>query len=216
LGKKNVTIAEAEQSIAEYYRTWPVQHTWYGIKQISVKHWSEPNWYDVELPFSWSASKQETEFKRELSPSCFSMPYRQRVRLQDCVSFEHFNTITGVRLVAREWVAKEDWPEHCIIGCGLNFSIKANESYPKIVSGGQTGADRAALDWALSHKLPCDGWCPKGRKAEDGMIDPKYPLKESSSACYLQRTEWNVRDTDATVLFSLASSRNPERGRPSG
>ena len=75
----------------------------------------------------------------------------------------------------------------------------------KVVSGGQTGADRAALDWALSHKLPCGGWCPKGRKAEDGAIDAKYPLKESLSASYLQRTEWNVRDSDATVLFSLAS-----------
>jgi hypothetical protein len=48
--------------------------------------------------------------------------------------------------------------------------------------------------------------CPKGRKAEDGTIDPKYPLKESSSASYLQRTEWNVRDSDATVLFSIAPS----------
>jgi hypothetical protein len=75
---------------------------------------------------------------------------------------------------------------------------------PKIVSGGQTGADRAALDWALSHNLACGGWCPKGRKAEDGNIDPKYPLKESSSASYLQRTEWNVRDSDATVIFSIA------------
>jgi hypothetical protein len=61
------------------------------------------------------------------------------------------------------------------------------------------------LDWALSHKLPCGGWCPKGRKAEDGPIDSKYPLKESPSASYLQRTEWNVRDSDATVLLSLAS-----------
>jgi hypothetical protein len=77
------------------------------------------------------------------------------------------------------------------------------QNFPKIVSGGQTGADRAALDWALSHKLPCDGWCPKGRKAEDGPIED--PLKESPSASYLQRTEWNVRDSDATVLFSLAS-----------
>ena len=68
------------------------------------------------------------------------------------------------------------------------------------------GVDRAALDWALSHNLPCGGWCPKGRKAEDGTIDPKYPLKESSSASYLQRTEWNVRDSDATVLFSIAPS----------
>jgi hypothetical protein len=78
------------------------------------------------------------------------------------------------------------------------------KAIPKIVSGGQTGADRAALDWALSNRLPCGGWCPKGRKAEDGAIDPKYPLKESSSASYLQRTEWNVRDSDATVLFSVA------------
>jgi hypothetical protein len=74
---------------------------------------------------------------------------------------------------------------------------------PKIVSAGQTGADRAALDWALSHNLPCGGWCPKGRKAEDGTIDPKYPLQESSSISHLQRTEWNVRDSDATVLFSI-------------
>jgi hypothetical protein len=72
-----------------------------------------------------------------------------------------------------------------------------------IVSGGQTGADRAALDWALEHNVPCGGWCPKGRKAEDGPIDPKYPLKETPSSSYLQRTEWNVRDSDATVLFSI-------------
>jgi len=79
------------------------------------------------------------------------------------------------------------------------------KSIPKIVSGGQTGADRAALDWALSHCVPCGGWCPKGRKAEDGPIDAKYPLKETPSASYLQRTEWNVRDSDATVLFSIES-----------
>ena len=73
----------------------------------------------------------------------------------------------------------------------------------KIVSGGQTGADRTALDWAMAHNVPCGGWCPKRRKAEDGPIDPKYPLKETPSASYLQRTEWNVRDSDATVLFSI-------------
>src|SRR6202007_2016864 len=77
------------------------------------------------------------------------------------------------------------------------------KSIPKIVSGGQTGADRAALDWAMAHNVPCGGWCPKRRKAEDGPIDPKYPLKETPSASYLQRTEWNVRDSDATVLFSI-------------
>jgi Circularly permutated YpsA SLOG family len=74
---------------------------------------------------------------------------------------------------------------------------------PKIVSGGQTGADRTALDWALAHNLSCGGWCPKGRKAEDGPIDQKYPLNETPSASYIQRTEWNVRDSDATILFSI-------------
>jgi hypothetical protein len=73
----------------------------------------------------------------------------------------------------------------------------------EIVSGGQTDADRAALDWALAHGVECGGWCPKGRKAEDGPIHPKYPLKETPSAAYLQRTEWNARDSDATVLFSI-------------
>jgi hypothetical protein len=74
---------------------------------------------------------------------------------------------------------------------------------PKIISGGQTGADRAALDWALSHGVPCGGWCPKGREAEDGKIEAKYPLRETPSDSYLQRTEWNVRDSDATVVFSI-------------
>jgi hypothetical protein len=75
---------------------------------------------------------------------------------------------------------------------------------PKIVSGGQTGADRAALDWALARNLPCGRWCPKGRRAEDGPIDARYPLQESRSPAYIQRTEWNVRDSDVTVLFSIA------------
>jgi len=74
----------------------------------------------------------------------------------------------------------------------------------RIIAGGQTGADRAALDWAISRSVPHGGWCPKGRKAEDGMIDARYNLEESSSASYLQRTEWNARDSDGTVIFSLA------------
>jgi hypothetical protein len=74
----------------------------------------------------------------------------------------------------------------------------------KIVSGGQTGADRAALDWAIEHGLPHGGWCPKGRRAEDGPIDGRYQLKETPSADYVQRTEWNVRDSDGTVVFSIA------------
>lgn len=72
----------------------------------------------------------------------------------------------------------------------------------KIISGGQTGADRAALDWAIAHQFPYGGWCPKGRLAEDGVIDAKYKLKETPSASYAERTECNVRDSDGTVLFS--------------
>lgn len=74
----------------------------------------------------------------------------------------------------------------------------------KIISGGQTGADRAGLDVALAHDFPHGGWCPKGRKAEDGPIGEQYQLKESPSANYLQRTEWNERDTDGTLVFTFA------------
>jgi hypothetical protein len=74
-----------------------------------------------------------------------------------------------------------------------------------ILSGGQTGVDRAALDFAIEFSLPHGGWCPRGRKAEDGPIDERYQLAETPSPRYSQRTEWNVRDSDATVVFSIAS-----------
>lgn len=75
-----------------------------------------------------------------------------------------------------------------------------------IVSGGQTGADRAALDWAIQHGIPHAGWCPRGRKADDDLpIDNRYQLKETPSDDYAQRTEWNVRDSDGTVIFTIAS-----------
>lgn len=75
----------------------------------------------------------------------------------------------------------------------------------KLLSGAQTGADRAALDWAIFRDVPHGGWCPKGRKAEDGKIPPQYQLTETPSASYLQRTEWNVRDSDGTVIFTVAA-----------
>jgi len=73
----------------------------------------------------------------------------------------------------------------------------------KIISGGQTGADRVALDWAIKHNVPHGGWCPKGRKAEDGSISPVYQLTETPSDDYLERNEWNVRDSDGTVIFTI-------------
>ena len=72
-----------------------------------------------------------------------------------------------------------------------------------IVSGGQTGVDRAALDVALKLGLPCGGWCPRGRKAEDGPIDERYPLKETESARYDVRTRRNVRDSDGTLVLTV-------------
>ncbi|MFN3788821.1 putative molybdenum carrier protein [Massilia sp.] len=72
-----------------------------------------------------------------------------------------------------------------------------------LVAGGQTGADRAALDWAIGRSLPHGGWCPRGRKTEDGMLPDCYLLQETPLAGYLQRTEWNVRDSDATLIFTL-------------
>ena len=73
----------------------------------------------------------------------------------------------------------------------------------KIVSGAQTGVDRAALDVALKLGISSGGWCPKGRRAEDGPIDKRYPLKETSSEDYSLRTKQNVRDSDGTLILTV-------------
>lgn len=75
----------------------------------------------------------------------------------------------------------------------------------KIVSGGQTGADRAALDWAIAHQIPHGGWCPEERLAEDGVIAASYQLAELPGGGYRQRTKANVQDSDATLIVSMAS-----------
>jgi hypothetical protein len=80
----------------------------------------------------------------------------------------------------------------------------------RIVSGGQTGVDRAALDLALERGIPCGGWCPPGRAAEDGPIPGRYPLTETPEASgpeapdvpNSQRTAWNVRDSDGTLVLT--------------
>ena len=71
----------------------------------------------------------------------------------------------------------------------------------KIISGGQTGVDRAALDVAMELGFEVGGWCPKGRRAEDGPIDTKYPLVETPTHYYPERTAWNVRDSDGTLIL---------------
>ena len=76
----------------------------------------------------------------------------------------------------------------------------------RIVSGGQTGADRAALDWAIQNGIAHGGWCPQGRWAEDGPLPSIYQLRETPDNHPTQRTEWNVRDSDGTVIFSVDSA----------
>ena len=71
----------------------------------------------------------------------------------------------------------------------------------RIISGGQSGVDRAALDAAIELGIPHGGWCPRGRTAEDGRIPPKYHLKETLSPDYAVRTRLNVRDADGTLIL---------------
>lgn len=78
----------------------------------------------------------------------------------------------------------------------INLTLK------KIVSGGQTGADRAALDAALHHGFPHGGWLPRGRKAEDGPVANRYKLQEMVSSDYRKRTRQNVIDSDGTLIVS--------------
>src|SRR5688572_16393419 len=72
----------------------------------------------------------------------------------------------------------------------------------KIISGGQTGVDRAALDVAIALGIPHGGWCPRGRVAEDGQIPARYQLTETESGDYAIRTQLNVRDSDATLILT--------------
>jgi hypothetical protein len=71
----------------------------------------------------------------------------------------------------------------------------------KIISGGQTGVDRAALDVALKHGIDCDGWCPPGRVDEFGRIPNRYPLQELEDGGFTERTLQNVKDSDGTVII---------------
>ena len=94
---------------------------------------------------------------------------------------------------------------------------------PTVVSGGQTGVDRAALAAALELGLAVGGWCPAGRRAEDGAIPDAFPLQQTPSSDYPERTDWNVRDSDATVILHrgplsggtrLTAELARNRGRP--
>lgn len=92
-----------------------------------------------------------------------------------------------------------------------------------VVSGGQTGVDRAALDAAEQAGMERGGWCPRGRAAEDGVIPSHYPLRETPSDDPAERTAWNILDTDATLILApgllaggtaLTAEIATRRGRP--
>ncbi len=71
-----------------------------------------------------------------------------------------------------------------------------------IISGGQTGADRGGLDFAIKNGIKHGGWCPLGRIAEDKVIPPCYLLTETKTMLYPARTRMNIKDSDATLIFS--------------
>ncbi len=74
----------------------------------------------------------------------------------------------------------------------------------RIISGGQTGADRGGLDAAMTLGIPHGGWCPKGRRAEDGAVPARYQLRETNTADYPKRTRRNIAEADATIVFVLS------------
>lgn len=87
---------------------------------------------------------------------------------------------------------------------GLNTALSAGlGGVVRILSGGQSGADRAALDWAIARGLAHGGWCPRGRLAEDGPIHPRYELQEMSTSRYIDRTRRNVEASDGTLILNL-------------
>ncbi len=87
----------------------------------------------------------------------------------------------------------------------IMLMLNAGKASIHIVSGGQTGVDRAALDAALEQDVPVGGWCPEGRLAEDGVIPERYPLRELPGGGYAERTKQNVIDSNGTVIFYFAT-----------
>jgi hypothetical protein len=91
------------------------------------------------------------------------------------------------------------------------LAVKSGKRRLVIVNGGQSGVDRAALDTAMKLMLPCRGWCPDGRWAEDGAISAYYPLQECGSPTPAVRTELNAIDSDATLVLTKG---DPQDGTP--
>lgn len=98
---------------------------------------------------------------------------------------------------------------HVFIHMNSQFVIR--KAILTLITGGQTGVDRAVLDAPIDYNivnensLHITGWCPNGRIAEDGLIPDKYSLHETPNSRYSERTEWNVRDSDATLILYVSN-----------
>ena len=88
-----------------------------------------------------------------------------------------------------------------MVARGRRSETAATVKALKIISGGQTGVDRAALDVALRHGIECGGWCPAGRLDEFGKIPDHYPIQELQGGGFTERTLQNVKDSDGTVVI---------------
>lgn len=113
-------------------------------------------------------------------------------------------------MVARMTTKRVDSKKRKLAAAGGGSPRRAKKLWlpDTIISGGQTGVDRAALDAAMELAIPHGGWCPAGRRAEDGRIAEKYQLQETDSPDYEVRTRRNVADSDGTLILH----RGPLRG----
>jgi Circularly permutated YpsA SLOG family len=82
----------------------------------------------------------------------------------------------------------------------MNFAVFNQLS--KVIAGGETGVDRAALDWAIGRKIAHGGWCPRGRMAEDGRLDARYLLRETATDKVLEAAAHNALEGDATLIIN--------------
>ena len=152
------------------------------------------------------SSGPDATFQANRRPYFWREPYRKQQR----VSRETFESETiKVCNHSKSMVGKCSSSFYDSILTSFFFGHCALEGiytvFKKIISGGQTGVDRAALDVALELGIPLGGWCPKGRRAEDGTIPDSYPLQETSSSDYRVRTEKNVEDSDGTLILTWGS-----------
>jgi predicted Rossmann fold nucleotide-binding protein DprA/Smf involved in DNA uptake len=85
--------------------------------------------------------------------------------------------------------------------CRRDLQASDAARHLKIISGGQTGVDRAALEAALKHGIDCGGWCPAGRLDENGIIPARYPVQELTAGGFTERTRRNVQDSDGTIII---------------